>query len=219
LISKEFRDRLVERSRLAGAELNLDIVEGLDTYYRLLVQWNEKLNLTGLPLNPITDQAVDRLFVEPLAAARYVPKSSLVWFDVGSGGGSPALPLKIARPLAELTMVESKSRKAAFLREAVRALNLRNASVEGWRFEDFAKDSGRRRLAELITIRAVKLTDELVWAILSMLRSQGSVFLFGSSGVSLPPGLALVEKVQLIETVQMTQQNAILAILKRVSNS
>jgi 16S rRNA (guanine527-N7)-methyltransferase len=213
LTPKEFRDRLAERSALAGAELDSRIIEQLDTYYRLLVRWNETLNLTGLQLSPITDQAVDRLFVESLAAARYVPNSPLAWFDVGSGGGSPALPLKIARPLADLTMVESKSKKAAFLREAVRALELRNASVQDRRFEDLAADSALRHPADLVTVRAVKLTTELLEAIVVLVRSQGSVFLFGSPGVLLPKGLALVE------TVQATRQpNSTLAILKQVSS-
>ena len=213
MISKEFRDRLVKRSRLVGAELDSDIVDHLDTYFTLLVKWNEKLNLTGLPLNPITDQAVDRLFLEPLAAARYVPSSLLVWFDVGSGGGSPALPLKIIRPLAELTMVESKSRKAAFLREAVRALDLRNTSVRDRRFEDLAADPADLHVADLITVRAVKLSNELLKAILSHVRDQGSVFLFGSSGVSPAPDLAVTK------TVQLTQQpSSTLAILRRAGN-
>ena len=70
----------------------------LEIYYRLLSRWNTKINLTALPLEDLTDHAVDRLLIEPLAAARFVPESPLTWFDLGSGGGSPALPLKLVRP-------------------------------------------------------------------------------------------------------------------------
>ena len=55
--------------------------------------------------------------------------SDALWFDIGSGGGSPAIPLKLARPTLPLPMVESKTRKAVFLREAVRALGLARREV------------------------------------------------------------------------------------------
>ncbi len=56
--------------------------------------------------------------------------------DVGSGGGSPAIPLKLAVPRLRLTMVEAKARKSAFLREAVRHLGLEQRSVETARYEE-----------------------------------------------------------------------------------
>jgi len=100
------------------------VLAPLETYYRLLAQWNVKINLTALPLQPPTDSTFDRLFIEPLLAAELVPDLPGIWFDLGSGGGSPALPLKLIRPSLSLTLVESKTRKAAFLREALRALKL-----------------------------------------------------------------------------------------------
>jgi len=138
MTSREFDERLSRRARKANVPLTHDIVERLEEYYRLLARWNTKVNLTALQLSEFTDQAVDRLLIEPLAAARFVLDSPLAWFDLGSGGGSPAIPLKIARPAARLTMVESKVRKTAFLREAVRMLGLRDTSVENARFEDIA---------------------------------------------------------------------------------
>ncbi len=101
----------------------------LEAYFRLLTQWNAQINLTSLPLNEPSDAAFDRLLVEPLAAARQIPDASQVWYDLGSGGGSPAIPLKIARPALKLTMIESKERKAAFLREAIRTVGLAGTIV------------------------------------------------------------------------------------------
>ena len=121
----EFRDRLARRTRRAKAPISLDMLEPLEAYYRLLTQWNAKINLTALPLDAPTDETFDRLFVEPLGAAKQIPpQTPSVWFDLGSGGGSPAIPIKIARPALRLTMIESKERKGAFLREAIRALGL-----------------------------------------------------------------------------------------------
>ena len=91
------------------------MLEPLEAYFQLLTQWNAKINLTALPLDPPTDETFDRLLVEPLAASKQIPTHTpSVWFDLGSGGGSPAIPLKIARPALRLTMIESKERKSAF---------------------------------------------------------------------------------------------------------
>ena len=85
MTSREFRERVIKRGKKADVQLTAPILEQLEAYYRLLARWNEKINLTALPLKDLTDQAVDRLLIEPLAAARYVPERALVWFDLGSG--------------------------------------------------------------------------------------------------------------------------------------
>ncbi|MBW8866026.1 MAG: class I SAM-dependent methyltransferase, partial [Acidobacteria bacterium] len=108
--------------------------DALEQYFSLLARWNPKVNLTALPLNPPGDETFDRLFVEPVVAAAHIEPlnfrdAPLKWIDLGSGGGSPAIPLKIVRPSWHLTMVEAKERKAAFLREAIRALRLQEADV------------------------------------------------------------------------------------------
>src|SRR5207237_927848 len=145
--SREFRDRVVKRAKKAAVTVAEELIEPLETYYRLLARWNDKINLTALPLRELADEAVDRLLIEPLAAARFVPDAPVQWFDLGSGGGSPAIPLKLARPAVWLTMIEGKARKAAFLREAVRALALEGAAVENDRFEAVAKRPALQEVA------------------------------------------------------------------------
>ena len=109
MTSLEFRDRLARRARRAKAPLTIAMLDPLEAYFRLLTQWNHKINLTALPLDAPTDETFDRLLVEPLAAAKQIPThTASVWLDLGSGGGSPAIPLKIARPALRLTMIESK---------------------------------------------------------------------------------------------------------------
>jgi 16S rRNA (guanine527-N7)-methyltransferase len=182
--SLEFRDRLARRTRRAKAHLTLDMLDPLEAYFRLLVQWNAKMNLTALPLDPPTDEAFDRLFVEPLAAARQIDRlaaqakngAGQVWIDLGSGGGSPAIPLKIAKPSLQLTMVESKERKSVFLREVVRALNLTGSAVLTSRFEDARGELNG--LADFVTVRAVKPDRMLFDAAGEFLRDGGNLLLF-----------------------------------------
>ena len=110
------------------------LLEQLEGYFRLLGAWNAKINLTALDLVREPDKAVDRLLIEPLVAARYLDRVSATAIDIGSGGGSPAIPMKLARPDVAFTLVEAKTRKCAFLREAGRQLGV-ELRVETARYE------------------------------------------------------------------------------------
>ena len=93
---REFRERLGRRAKAAGISLEPTLVEGLETYYQLLTKWNAKINLTAYRLSPGgDDRAIDRLIIEPVVAARYIPENARTLLDAGSGGGSPG-----RRPLA-----------------------------------------------------------------------------------------------------------------------
>jgi len=116
------RELLEERVRAAHIVLAPETSTRLERYFELLSRWNRTINLTSLPLEPPTEQSIDRLLIEPLRAIPLLAPTIRVWFDLGSGGGSPAIPLQIAHPAPQLFMVESRERKAAFLREVVRDL-------------------------------------------------------------------------------------------------
>ena len=202
MTSLEFRDRLARRARRAKAPVTLAMLEPLEAYFRLLTHWNEKINLTALPLDIPTDETFDRLLVEPIAASRRVQNLPGVWFDLGSGGGSPAIPLKIARPALALTMVESRGRKSAFLREAVRSLRLEGTEVQNARFEDVAGDGARGGSADLVTVRAVKADDSLFIAAGKLLRIGGRFMLFrpAHAVTADPPGFRRSDTTPLIDS-------------------
>ena len=195
MVSQDFQSQLARRAALAEIHLSHALAGQLETYYRLLVHWNTSINLTALPLNPITDQAIDRLLIEPIAAAQHLAAAAPVWFDLGSGGGSPAIPLKLARPAGQLTMIESKERKAGFLREAVRSLKLDNTRVEAIRIEALATDSRLAATADLVTVRAVRADQALFDVIGKLLRFRGQALLFGAKrlGREVPRGYEAVE--------------------------
>ena len=88
----ETAERLRDRARAHGIPVPLPIEARLVAYFDLLTRWNAKINLTALT---DTDAAIDRLLLEPLAAAPSLP-SQLDLLDLGSGGGSPAIPLALA---------------------------------------------------------------------------------------------------------------------------
>lgn len=210
----EFRERLARRTRRAKAHISLAILDPLEAYYRLLAQWNAKINLTALPLDVPTDETFDRLLVEPLVAARQIPADRpLSWVDLGSGGGSPAIPLKIARPLLQLTMVESKERKGAFLREAIRVLGLAEAAVLTQRFESLSVDVRFAGKVDLVTVRAVRLDSELFEVADHLLKLDGRLLLFrpAHSPSADPPGFQRISTVPLLD-----QPSSFLSIYDRM---
>jgi 16S rRNA (guanine(527)-N(7))-methyltransferase GidB len=185
--------RIASRASAAGLDVDPELVTRLAAYLDLLSRWNRKINLTGFDLEPASDEAIDRLIVEPLFAARYVEPGERRAIDIGSGGGSPAIPLKIACPQLQFVLVEAKARKAAFLREAVRALELNEVDVEEGRLEDVARSGRRGAWADLATIRAVRVDAALMAAIASVSAPRGRMFLFGSSAQAIGDGAGSAE--------------------------
>jgi 16S rRNA (guanine527-N7)-methyltransferase len=188
-----FRRLLAQRADVAEITLDLVSEDRLTAYFNLLSHWNHRINLTSLQLDPPTEQAVDRLFVEPLLAAALIKPNISMWFDLGSGGGSPAVPLQIVHPARRLIMVESRDRKAAFLREVIRELPLEGSEVEVSRIEAVAAEYRNAGAAELVTVRAIRLEPSLIGWIQALLRFGGQAVLFGgeTSISHLPRGLEL----------------------------
>lgn len=176
--TSEFERRLTVRAAAAGIAVESRLVPPLYGYFSLLSHWNRRINLTALPLDSPTDRTIDRLFIEPLgAAAALSDVQPGRWFDVGSGGGSPAIPFSLARSELLLTMVEVRERKAAFLKTVVRELKL-SADVAVTRFENLP---ARNQDAVLVTARGVRTSPEF-WAIVDELVSRnGVVALFGGA--------------------------------------
>jgi len=169
-------EQLRECASRAGRALSPEQSDLVVRYLQLLARWNQTINLTALPLEDFPPSSLDRLIGEPMAASERVPTTGK-WFDLGSGGGSPAVPLKVLRPGLELTMVESRERKSAFLREIVRELELETADVLCQRFELLGA-SVPPGSADLVTVRAVRLDANLVGAGRYLLRSGGTLLMF-----------------------------------------
>jgi 16S rRNA (guanine527-N7)-methyltransferase len=180
---REFRARLKRRATRIGLTIPVPLVDCLESYLGLLLKWNEKINLTALSYQSNPDETIDRLLLEPLAAARVLPFSMGRLLDVGSGGGSPAIPLKLAiGDQLGLVLVESKTRKAAFLREAIRELELPNASVESARFEELLTRPDLHEAHDAASIRAVRVEARTLVGLQAFLKQGGRLLLFQSSG-------------------------------------
>ena len=192
---REFRTRLARRARKAGLAIPEDLVAHLWNYFELLLRWNRKINLTAFDESS-PDSALDRLLIEPLQAARHLTGERPRIIDIGSGGGSPAIPLKLALTDSALVMVEPKARKSAFLREAVRVLGLTGTQVETARFEELLVRPELHEVLDILTVRAVRVERKTLVGLQAFLRPGGRMLLFQGTAASeavesVPPPLAL----------------------------
>jgi 16S rRNA (guanine527-N7)-methyltransferase len=202
--SREFQDRLARRARRAGLTIRAEIGAQLELYYRLLSTWNKKINLTGLSLDEFGPEALDRLLIEPLVAATHVKPGVGSVLDIGSGGGSPAIPLALAKTDVSLLMVEAKTRKSIFLREATRALGMTRADVVTSRFEELLSKPRLHEASDLLTIRAVRIEARVLMNLQAFVRPGGEIFLFrttagASSPATVTPPLAWKASYPLLE--------------------
>ncbi|MBV9180820.1 MAG: 16S rRNA (guanine(527)-N(7))-methyltransferase RsmG [Acidobacteria bacterium] len=147
-------------------------------YLSVLLRWNSKINLTAVR-EP--EQIITRHFGESLFAARHLlPDLERVRsaIDLGSGAGFPGLALKIWSPGLVVTLIDASHKKAAFLRETIRALNFSEATVMALRAEDV---SAR---ADLVTLRAVEQFERMLPCLPNLLNRSGQLgLLVGESQV------------------------------------
>lgn len=112
-------------------------IEQIQRYVALLLKWNDAMNLTAIH-DPL--EILYRHFCESMFGATLLPIGNGRLADVGSGGGFPGLPLKIARPDLEVCLIESNVKKATFLAEVVRELELARARVLVSRYEELGEE-------------------------------------------------------------------------------
>lgn len=136
-----------------GISLNEQQESQFDSYYRLLIEWNEKFNLTA-----ITDkrEVVLKHFYDSLSLSFVVGlESSQNLIDVGSGAGFPSLPLKIMFPHLQVTIVDSLRKRIRFLEHVKTELDLKHVTCVHGRAEDVGRDNAHRDRYDIVTARAV----------------------------------------------------------------
>jgi 16S rRNA (guanine527-N7)-methyltransferase len=128
----------VERAaREFQLQLNGQQVQQIQQYTRMLLAWNDKVNLTAIR-DPL--EILYRHFCESMYGASLLPVEKCRLADVGSGGGFPGLPLKIIRPDLEVFLIESNVKKATFIAEVIRDLGLTDAKVLVSRYEELSEE-------------------------------------------------------------------------------
>jgi 16S rRNA (guanine527-N7)-methyltransferase len=147
-----------ELAARAGRELSDAQHEQLAHYLDVLLAANATMNLTR-----ITERAAAEVqhVGDALTLLPHLPPGPHRLADVGSGGGVPGIPLAIARPDAQVMLIESTKKKAAFLRSAAAELGLDNVSVSEWRAEEVGRSNSR----ETFDVAVARAVGALVWLV------------------------------------------------------
>ncbi len=154
-----------------GISLSPQQLSQFDTYYKLLVEWNEKMNLTA-----ITDEEEVYLkhFYDSITASFYVDfNQELSMCDVGAGAGFPSIPLKICFPDLKVTIVDSLNKRITFLQTLASELGLKNVYFVHDRAETFGKNADYREKFDLVTARAVARLSVLSELCLPLVKEGG----------------------------------------------
>ena len=150
-------DEILERELLAaGLSFASAIREKLELYIRELERWNRRVNLTSL----LGAELVRRLVVEPAWIGQQLQMSGKL-ADIGSGNGSPGIPLFVTRAMSGVHLIEARTRRAAFLRHMAAQLDPRRVNVHKSRLEDMDE----LEPVDWITLQAVRPSGPLVEAL------------------------------------------------------
>ena len=172
---EEFRQALAAHASEFGIALQADRLERLIDYYGLIMKWNERLHLVA-PCSPA--EFATRHVLESLTLLRHLPVGATI-IDVGSGAGLPVIPCLLVREDLRATLIESSSRKAVFLREALRPVTPPDrARVIAARFEELDTPQ-----ADFVTCRALNRFSEILPALVDWAPRNSTLLLFTGESI------------------------------------
>lgn len=152
-MSMEKMNQLKEDALLFGVALSDEQLSQFYKYYEMLIEWNEKINLTAIT---DFDEVLKKHFLDSLSIGRIIKQdSSVSILDIGTGAGFPGIPIKIAFPDVEMTLMDSLNKRVNFLNEVINELGLKKIEAIHGRAEDFAKKGMLRENFDICVSRAV----------------------------------------------------------------
>lgn len=149
----------------------MEQLEQFFEYMELLIEWNEKMNLTA-----ITDpeEIILKHFIDSITILNEIPNNSKI-VDVGTGAGFPGIPLSIMNPTLKITLVDSLNKRLIFLQEVVNKLQLKNVEIIHARAEEFGQNKKYRESFDVATSRAVANLSTLSEYLIPLVKVGGKV--------------------------------------------
>ena len=148
---ENFKEEFIQKLNLIEINLDNNQLEEFYKYMCLLIEWNEKMNLTAI-IEP--KEIILKHFIDSLTILNEIEDKNLV-VDVGTGAGFPGIPLKIAKPNLKVVLLDSLNKRILFLNEVINKLELENIETIHARVEDIGKNIKYRENFEIVTSRAV----------------------------------------------------------------
>lgn len=146
-----FNKKMEELAKEINIEFSVEQLEKFYRYMELLLEWNEKMNLTA-----ITDpeEVILKHFIDSLTILKEIKDNEKV-VDIGTGAGFPGIPLSIMNETIKITLVDSLNKRLIFLQNVIDELKLENAKIVHSRVEDFGKNKNYRETFDIAVSRAV----------------------------------------------------------------
>lgn len=164
---KEFQEKIKNKAQNFNIELNDIKVEKLYNYMNILLEWNEKINLTAITDK---DDIILKHFIDSLTISKYITDNSCI-IDVGTGAGFPGIPLNIYNSENKYVLLDSLNKRVKFLDEVINVLKLKNIKTFHSRAEDFAIKN--REKFDIATSRAVAPLNILLEYMLPLVKVGG----------------------------------------------
>ena len=165
----EFKNKMIELAKKIDIELCDQDIEKFYNYMNLLLEWNEKINLTAITE---VDDIILKHFIDSITVLKYINKNEKI-VDVGTGAGFPGIPIAILKPNCEITLLDSLNKRILFLQAVIRNINLKNTITIHSRAEDFGQDTKIREKYDISISRAVANLATLVEYLLPLVKIGG----------------------------------------------
>lgn len=175
----EFANEINKYANMMNIKLNNTQIEKFYTYMNMIIEWNEKINLTAI-VEP--KEIIIKHFIDSLTVAEYIEDDSKI-IDVGTGAGFPGIPLKIYNDSYEVTLLDSLNKRINFLDEVISALDLKKIETIHGRAEDFAQDNNYREKYDYAISRAVAPLNILLEYLTPYTKVKGRVIAMKGSNV------------------------------------
>ena len=166
-----FFEKMQEKSKDLGVRFSVKQTEQFFEYMNLLIEWNEKINLTAIT-DP--DEIILKHFIDSITILKELEDGSKL-VDVGTGAGFPGIPLSIMNPSLKITLVDSLNKRLIFLQEVVNKLKLENIEIVHARAEEFGQNKKYREQFDISTSRAVANLSTLSEYLIPLVKVGGKV--------------------------------------------
>ncbi len=174
-----FKEKMSSYGSKIGIVFNDEQLNMFYEYMNLLLEWNEKINLTAIT-EP--EEVILKHFIDSLTINKYIYENKSI-ADVGTGAGFPGIPLKIYRKDLKVILVDSLNKRINFLNEVISKLKLDNIETVHSRIEDFGKDKKYREKFDYVTARAVANLSVLSEYLIPIAKVNGNCICMKGSNV------------------------------------
>ena len=175
---EEFFEKMKENEKYLEIHFSVEQLEQFFEYMNLLIEWNEKMNLTAI-VEP--NEIILKHFIDSITILKDIESNSKL-IDVGTGAGFPGVPLSIMNPTLKITLADSLNKRLIFLQEVIKKLGLKNIEIIHTRAEELGQNKKYRESFDIATSRAVANLSTLSEYLIPLVKKEGKIISMKAGG-------------------------------------